>query len=317
MCVKPEDAATSMQDRAVAKAPITVMLPVLNEEQNLPAALASVAWADQVIVVDSHSTDRTAALSREAGAEVVQFSYGGSGPKKKAWALANAPIRNEWLLILDGDERVTDELRAEIESAVRRGERDGYCIDREFMFMGRSMRCFRPNWNLRLFRHRLGRMEDLEMNDLPGTGDNEIHEHIQLDGRVGFLKAPLLHDDYRGLTPWLERHNKYATWEAQIYRKFRAEPIGVGPLGFLRLDAFRRKRVLRRVWVRLPLRPLLRFFTWYGVRRGFMEGRQGFVFCVLMAYYEFIIGAKLMELERSERSAVRSAGRATTESKAA
>jgi glycosyltransferase involved in cell wall biosynthesis len=297
MCVRTGDEAAAASARGRATLPITVLLPVLDEEQNLPAALASVAWADQVIVVDSHSTDGTASIARACGAEVVQFDYSGSGPKKKAWALARAPIRNEWLLLLDADERVTDALRIEIEDAVRRGDRDGYCIDREFMFMGRSLRCFRPNWNLRLFRRGLGRMEDLEMNDLPRTGDNEIHEHIVVDGRTGFLKSPLLHDDYRGLTAWLERHNRYATWEAHIYRKFRAEPIGVGPIGFLRLDAFRRKRVLRRVWARMPLRPLLRFGTWYVLRRGFMDGRQGFVFCVLMAYYEFIIGAKLRELQ--------------------
>lgn len=275
---------------------VTVLLPVLNEERNLPAALASVAWADQVIVVDSHSTDRTAEIARAAGAEIVQFDYAGAGPKKKGWALAHAPFRNEWVLVLDADERVTEVLRAEIERAVRAGRRDGYYIDREFMFMGRSLRCFRPNWNLRLFRHRLARMEDLQMNDLPGTGDNEIHEHIEVVGSAGFLRAPLLHDDDRGLTAWLDRHNKYATWEAHVYRKFRDEPIGIGPLSFLRLDAFRRKRVLRRIWVRLPGRPLMRFATWYIVRRGFLDGRQGFIFCVLMSYYEFIIGAKMREL---------------------
>jgi hypothetical protein len=107
----------------------------------------------------------------------------------------------------------------------------------------------------------------------------------------------LLHDDYRGLTAWLERHNEYATWEAHLYRKFRSEPLGVGPLGFLRLDPFRRKRVLRRVWVRLPFRPTLRFLVWYLARRGFLDGREGFIFCVLMSYYEFIISAKLRELE--------------------
>ena len=313
MRVSAEDAMIERR-RRLPEAPITVMLPVLNEEQNLPAALASVAWADQVIVVDSYSTDRTAALSRAAGAEVVQFQYSGSGPKKKAWALANAPIRQR--VAADSRRRRARDGRAargDRGSRCGAASRDGYYIDREFMFMGRSMRCFRPNWNLRLFKHRLGRMEDLEMNDLPGTGDNEIHEHIQVDGRVGFLKAPLLHDDYRGLTPWLERHNKYATWEAQIYRKFRAGADRGRAAGILRLDAFRRKRVLRRVWVRLPLRPVLRFFTWYVARRGFMEGRAGFVFCVLMAYYEFIIGAKMMELERSERAATRGATSATTE----
>jgi hypothetical protein len=112
----------------------------------------------------------------------------------------------------------------------------------------------------------------------------------------------LLHDDYRGLTAWLDRHNKYATWEAHLYRKLRNEPIGVGPIGFFRLGAFERKRVLRRIWVRLPLRPVIRFFVWYVLRRGFLDGRAGFVFCVLMSYYEFIIGAKLRELRASESS---------------
>lgn len=278
------------------KAPLTVLMPVLNEELNLPAALASVAWADQVIVVDSHSSDRTVAIARAAGAEVVQFDYAGVGPKKKAWALAHAPIRNEWVLVLDADERATDALRVEIEAAIAADEHDGYYIDREFMFLGRSLRCFRPNWNLRLFRHRLARMEDLRMSDLPCTGDNEIHEHIEVAGTMGFLRAPLLHDDDRGLTAWLARHNTYATWEAHVYRKFRGEPLGFGPLSFLRMNAFRRKRALRRVWVRLPGRPVLRFATWYVARRGFLDGRQGFIFCVLMAYYEFIIGAKMREL---------------------
>jgi hypothetical protein len=180
---------------------------------------------------------------------------------------------------------------------VAAGERDGWYLDRELVFMGRSLRCFRPNWNMRLFRAGRGRFEDLELHDLPGTGDNEIHEHVVVDGATGYLRTPLLHDDYRGLTAWLDRHNRYATWEAHLYLKFRAEPVGVGPLGFLRLDPFARKRALRRLWVRLPLRTPLRFLVWYVGRRGFLDGRAGFAFCVLMSYYEYIIGAKLRELE--------------------
>ena len=276
--------------------PVTVIFPVKDEEQNLPDALASVAWADEVIVVDSHSADRTAELARAAGAEVVQFDHVPGGPKKKAWALVNLAPRNDWLLLLDADERVPEGLRAEIEQAVANGDKAGYYVDREFVFMGRKLRCFSPNWNMRLFRRGSGRMEDLELQDVPGTGDNEIHEHVTVDGSTGFLRTPLNHDDYRGLTAWLDRHNRYATWEAHLYRKFRREPIGVGPRGFLRLDPFQRKRVLRRLWVRFPLRPGIRFLVWYVGRRGFLDGRPGFVFCVLMSYYEFIIGAKLREL---------------------
>jgi glycosyltransferase involved in cell wall biosynthesis len=278
--------------------PVTVIFPVKDEEENLPDALASVAWANEVIVVDSQSRDRTAEIAGAAGAEVVQFRHEPGGPKKKAWALGNLAPRNEWLLLLDGDERVPDALRAEIEEAVARGDKEGYYVDRELVFMGRKLRCFNPNWNMRLFRRGHGRMEDLELHDVPGTGDNEIHEHVKVDGVTGYLRTPLRHDDYRGLTAWLERHNRYATWEAHLYRKFRREPIGVGPVGFLRLDAFQRKRVLRRIWVRLPLRSPIRFLVWYVARGGFLDGRPGFVFCVLMSYYEFIIGAKLRELER-------------------
>jgi glycosyltransferase involved in cell wall biosynthesis len=277
--------------------PVTVIFPVKNEEENLPDALASVAWADEIIVVDSQSGDRTAEIAGAAGAEVVQFQHVRGGPKKKAWALSSLAPRNEWLLLLDGDERVPDALRAEIEQAVSNGDKDGYYVDRELVFMGRKLRCFNPNWNMRLFRRGRGRMEDLDLADVPGTGDNEIHEHVTVEGETGFLRTPLRHDDYRGLTAWLDRHNRYATWEAHLYRKFRREPIGVGPIGFLRLDPFRRKRVLRRLWVRLPFRPFIRFLVWYFGRRGFLDGRQGFVFCVLMSYYEFIIGAKLRELD--------------------
>ncbi|HEY8172516.1 MAG TPA: glycosyltransferase family 2 protein, partial [Dehalococcoidia bacterium] len=184
-----------MNDRRVA---LTVILPVLNEERNIAAAIESVAWADEIIVVDSRSTDRTCEIGATLGAQVRQFDYTGRGPKKKAWALANVTTRNEWVLILDADERVTPALRAEIESAIAAGsEYGGYCIDREFIFMGRSLRCFRPNWNLRLFRRDRARVEDLGMSDVPDTGDNEIHEHVRVDGRTGFLRAPLLHDDYR------------------------------------------------------------------------------------------------------------------------
>jgi glycosyltransferase involved in cell wall biosynthesis len=277
--------------------PVTVILPVKNEEEHLPAALASVAWADEVIVVDSHSTDRTAELSNLAGAEVVQFDYVPGGPKKKTWALANLAPRNDWLLLLDADERIPDGLRTEIEHSIRNGDKDGYYIDRELTFMGTPLRCFNPNWNLRLFRKGRGRIEDLELQGVPGTGDNEIHEHATVDGTAGFLRTPLRHDDYRGLTNWLDRHNRYASWEARLYQKFRREPIGVGPVGFFGLDSFQRKRALRRLWVRLPFRPSLRFFIWYVGRGGILDGRAGFTYCVLMSYYEFIIGAKLHELE--------------------
>lgn len=284
------------------KVPVTVLMPVKDEAENLPEALRSVAWADTVVVVDSHSSDGTADIARAGGATVVQFDYDRSGPKKKAWALTNLSFHHDWILILDGDERVTPQLAHEIERAVQDPAADGYYIDREFIFMDRSLRCFRPNWNLRLFRAGRGRIEDLGLHGLPETGDNEIHEHIEVDGEVRFLRATLLHQDYRGITAWVARHNQYATWEAHLYRKFRREAIGAGPIQFVRLNAFDRKRVLRRLWVRLPARPLIRFAVWFGLRRGFLDGWVGFVFCTLMSWYELLIGLKVRELDRARRA---------------
>jgi glycosyltransferase involved in cell wall biosynthesis len=289
--------ADSIVDRADDVLPVTVVLPVRNEERNLPGALASVHWADELIVVDSASADGTRACAEAVGAQVIDFHWDGRGPRKRAWLLEHVEVRNPWVLMLDADERVTPALRDEIAVAIARDDHDGYYIDREMVFMGRRLRCFNPNWNPRLFRPGTARMEDLGLSHLEGTGDNEIHEHIQLSGRVGFLRETLLHNDYRGLTTWIDRHNGYATWEAHIYRRYRSEPIGVGPIGFLRLDAFRRKRVLRRVWVRLPFRPAIRFFVWYLLRGGFRDGRAGFTFCVLMAHYEYLIGLKVKELD--------------------
>lgn len=284
------------------RVPLSVLIPVLNEAENIAAAIESVRAASEVVVVDSGSTDATCEIASAHGARVVQFNYEPGRPKKKTWAISNVPFSNQWVLILDADERVTPELMREIASVIGDGTStmNGYLIDREYVFLGRSLRCFRPNWNLRLFRNGSGQMEDLGLHDLPDIGDNEVHEHVQVEGKVGYLSKPLLHRDYKNLSAWVDKHNRYATWEAHLYRQLRAEPLELNLFRLLRLDPFRRKRALRRIWPRLPFRPFIRFVTWYVFRQGFRDGRAGFVFCVLMANYEFLIGAKLGELEAQE-----------------
>ena len=280
-------------------AKLSVVFPVLNEEENLPAALASVTWAGEVIVVDSGSSDDTAAIAARAGARVVMFKHRPDGPKKKTWSLRNLEFRNEWVLFLDGDERITPQLQAEIEEILRNPQHDGYYLDREMFFRGRRLSCYRPDWNLRLFRHSRTSMEDLGLHDLPGTGDNEIHEHFLVNGSTGFLKSPLLHNDYRGIAPWIERHNKYATWEAHLYRQWREQPLDFR-IGSMK-DPVARNRTLRRVWVRFPGRPLLRFLIWLIGKRGFRDGRTGLLYSFLMGWYELFIGLKLSELKANEQ----------------
>ena len=275
--------------------PLSVVFPVLNEEANLPDALESVAWADEVFVVDSGSTDRTVEIAQAAGAKVVRFEYVPGGPKKKGWSLRNLPFTHEWALYLDGDERVTPELRVEIEAALAAPEHDGYYVDRDLIFLGRSLSSYRPDWNLRLFRHAKVEMEDLGLHDVPGTGDNEIHEHFLLDGSKGYLVHPIFHNDFRGIGPWIDRHNRYATWDAHLYRQWRSQPVGLSARTFRGMDPIERNRALRRLWTRLPGRPVLRFLVWVVLKRAYRDGRQGMTFAVLMAWYEFLIGLKLRE----------------------
>jgi glycosyltransferase involved in cell wall biosynthesis len=273
---------------------VSVLIPVKNEEANLPDCLESVRWAQEIFVVDSQSTDGTARIAEAAGAVVVQFHYPGEGPKKKNWSLANLPFGNEWVLIVDADERVPAELAAEIrQSTERPGGPDGYYINRRLIFLGRWIRhCgWYPSWNLRLFRHRLGRYESVKV-EAPQTGDNEVHEHIVLQGQAGYLRQDLLHHDYKTLFHYIERHNRYSDWDSAVYLQLRQEPLFVrdhleGPL--------RRKRVLKRLWVRLPCRPLLRFLYMYVLRAGFLDGAAGWHFSLLASIHEYHISVKMRE----------------------
>jgi glycosyltransferase involved in cell wall biosynthesis len=273
---------------------VSILIPAKNEAANLSACLESVRWADEIFVVDSQSTDGTPALAEAAGARVVQFSYQPGGAKKKNWALANLPFRNEWVLILDADERVTPELAAEVREVVARSDAlDGYYLNRRLIFLGRWIRhCgWYPSWNLRLFRHRLGRYESFEV-EVPHTGDNEVHEHVVLQGRAGYLRHDLLHHDYKSLFHFLERHNRYSEWDAAVFRRLRREPL-------LRGDsltgAVARKRLLKRLWVRLPFRPMLFFLYLYILRAGFLDGAAGWHFCLLASIHQYHINLKMKE----------------------
>ena len=287
---------------------ISVIVPAKNEEANIEACLHSVAWADEVFVVDSQSTDRTAEIAKQMGAKVAQFHYDGRWPKKKNWALDNLPFRNEWIFIIDADERVTPELRDEMAEMIKNDAMAGYYINRKFIFLGRWIKhCgWYPNWNLRLFKHRLGRYEFLgQGTDDTRTGDNEVHEHVLLRGAAGYSKHDLLHEDYRDLFHWLERHNRYSSWEASVYGNLRTdetlETIGPSFLG----GPLQRRRFFKKVWVRLPFRPALKFIAMYVLKLGFLDGMAGYYFCRLHSHHEFNIKAKQFELRRREVNGVK------------
>jgi glycosyltransferase involved in cell wall biosynthesis len=283
------------------KIPVSVLIPAKNEELNLPACLESVAVADEIFVVDSQSEDRSIEIAEQHGAKVVQFHFNGSWPKKKNWSLENLPFRNEWVLIVDCDERITPELWTEIATVIKNEDYNGYYLNRKVFFLGKWIRFGGkyPDWNLRLFKHKQGRYENLKTGDIPNTGDNEVHEHVILNGKVGYLKEDMLHIDFRDIYQWLARHNRYSNWEAKVYYnlltgKDNSDTIDAKLFG----NAVQRKRFLKKIWVRLPFKPLLRFILFYFIRLGFLDGEAGYIYGRLLSQYEYQIGVKLYELRK-------------------
>jgi glycosyltransferase involved in cell wall biosynthesis len=278
------------------RVPVSVMIPALNEAKNLPRCLDHLAWADEVVIVDSNSKDDTRVVAENYGARVVQFQWDGQWPKKKNWALRNVDFKHPWVLIVDADEWITPELADEISAAVKTDQNVGYYINRKFIFMGGWIRhCgYYPSWNLRLIKRGFGEYERLTDIGDTGSGDNEVHEHVAANGPVAYLHHDMLHFAFPSIHVFVEKHNRYSNWEAAVeYKKSRVGSAVIGQ----RLGARRRLKNLSRY---LPLRPTLRFIYSYILKGGFLDGRPGYVFCRLLSMYEFLSVSKLMELKRKE-----------------
>lgn len=278
-----------------AKVPVSVLVPIKNEAANLRRCLDSVKWADEIFVVDSQSTDGSLEIVREYGAHVVQFQFDGTWPKKKNWSLENLPFRNDWVFILDADEVLPAGAENEFAQAVAgAGEIVGFWINRRFMFMGRWLRhSYYPNWNLRLFRHALGRYEKLTDANT-NSGDNEVHEHVIVQGPTGRLRSEMDHYAFPSVEVFVEKHNRYSNWEARVSADRQlsgsAARIGNVPVG--------QRRRLKALSQHLPFRPLLRFLYVYVWQMGFLDGREGYYFARMHGMYELLSVAKTYELTK-------------------
>lgn len=285
------------------KAPLAVIILTYNEELNLPGALDSVCgWAGQVFVVDSFSTDRTVEIAKSYGAEIYQHPFGDycDWAAQRNWALDNLPIKHDWVLFLDADERVTPELAREITDVLPcvDAEVGGFYINRRFVFMGRWLRHGGryPDRVLRLVRRdrtrvlRVGRAE-----------------YFQVNGRVQYLKHDMLHADQKGLAFWISKHNRYSDigakevleLESGKLSSFEQQNRNKGSQS--ELEGRYRIWIKQRVWPRLPsvARPLLRFFYRYFFQLGFLDGKEGLIYYVLHEFwYPFLIDAKAEELRR-------------------
>jgi glycosyltransferase involved in cell wall biosynthesis len=267
---------------------LTALVPTFNEEANLRACLESLRWVDQIVVVDSYSTDATVAIAREFTDRVIQHEYVNSATQKN-WALENVPLAGEWVLIVDADERVTPELAAEIREVLSAAtdDYDGYFINRREFCFGRQVRHagMSPNWNLRLLRRGRVRYEDREVDaDVTVRG-----------GQVGRLKHPMDHLRFPTISSYLKMLDRYSTWDALEAAKARHDDSAVSVDSPVKRSV---KEAFKRCFALLPAKGLWLFGFLYFWQLGFLDGRAGLTLCVLSAFRQFLGDAKLREIRR-------------------
>ena len=273
--------------------PVSVMVFTLNEELNLPGCLASLSWCDDVIVVDSFSTDRTESIARSSGARFFAHAFEGFGSQRN-WALDHTAPRHPWILVLDADERVPPALAREFAERLPSASDEvaAFRVRRRFHMWGRWLKhsSLYPTWVVRVFRVRRMRYE------------NRGHAETQtVEGRTDALEHDLIDENAKGLVEWFERQARYARKEAAY--ELAQEARGLAPQEILSEDPLARRAALKRVAGRVPGRSLLYFGYAYLLRRGFLDGGDGLTFCTMRAIYQQMIVAAKHDLRREQSSA--------------
>lgn len=291
-----EARATAGRETDAARAPLSILIPAKNERRNLSRCLAPlIGWADEIVVADSRSTDGTIELAGSMGATVLQFDYRGGWPKKRQWALDSHAWRNDWILLLDADEILTESAKEEIEAAIRSDRYDGYWLRFQIVFLGRMLKHGDTELRkLSLFRRGRGRYEKrLERQDT-SMADIEIHEHVVVDGDAGVIDAPVRHENLNSLHRYIEKHNEYSTWEARVMLEGDDSELPPSLFG----NQAQRRRWLKRRLLRLPGSPLLRFLYVYLARLGFLDGRAGFYYAMFKFIQSSHVKAKIYEVRQ-------------------
>jgi len=262
----------------------------LNEAENLTRCLSSLRWCNEVVIVDSGSTDGTLEKARSLGARVYEhvqpppFNIA----HQRNWALANCELQGDWVIFLDADEVIPEKLAEEIQRACAKdGDRyDGYELVPRNIFLGKWLKRTQgfPNWHPRLVRRGCAKFA------------GGVWEHFAEGTRVGRIAEP--YDHYmnsKGFSSWLARHDHYSSWHAERIVEYleTGRPESLGTLRKLRL-----RMLSAKFW---PFRFLVRFFQMYVLRGGFLEGRPALVFCLMYSMYDFMTVIKIIEMQRNKR----------------
>jgi glycosyltransferase involved in cell wall biosynthesis len=268
---------------------ISVLILTYNEGVNLPACLESAAWSNDVVVLDSHSTDNTEGIVRTFGARLFRRKFDDFASQRN-YAIDNLALQNSWVFHLDADERFTPELVEECRQVTAMDQHSGFLVPSKMVFWGRWLKhaATYPVYQMRLMK--LGEVRFSQY----GHGQRE---YCASRG-VGKLCSPYLHYSFsKGLAEWVDRHNRYSTLEAEeMIREVAAgKPDWAGVLSS---DPVRKRRALKQISFYLPGRPLLKAMYMYLLRGGILDGMPGLAYCILHVFYEYLISLKFEELQK-------------------
>ncbi|MEB3884611.1 glycosyltransferase family 2 protein [Lyngbya sp. CCY1209] len=268
----------------------SIYILTYNEELDIADCIESASLSDDIIIVDSYSSDRTLEIARRHPVRIAQNPFESHG-KQRNWMLNHVAAKHEWVYILEADERMTPELFRECLQAIQHPEIVGYYVAEKVMFLGQWIRRSTqyPRYQMRLFRRDKVRFTDY------GHAEREI-----CGGEVGYLKASYPHYTCsKGLSRWLEKHNRYSTDEAvETIYQLSTQKVDFWNL-FFGSSEVERRRALKDLSLRLPFRPLIRFLYMYFILGGIWDGHAGFAWCTLQAFYEYLIVLKVRELQKT------------------
>jgi len=268
----------------------SIYILTANEEIDIADCIESALLSDDVIVVDSFSQDRTVEIAQKYPVRVLQHRFESHG-KQRTWMLQEIPTKHDWVYILEADERMTTELFKECLEAIKSDNYIGYYVAEKVIFLGNWIRRSTqyPRYQMRLFR-----------KDKVWFTDYGHTEREVCDGATGFIQEAYPHYTCsKGLSRWIEKHNRYSTDEAiETLRQLKTGTVNWSHL-LLGSSEVERRRALKDLSLRLPFRPLIRFVYMYFFLGGILDGRSGFSWCVLQAFYEYLIMLKVWEVENS------------------
>jgi glycosyltransferase involved in cell wall biosynthesis len=283
----------------INKLPISVIILTYNEEKNIEDCLKSVyGWVDEIFIVDSYSTDKTLEIAKRYTDKIYQHHFENYA-KQFNWALENLPIKDDWVMRLDADERWTEDGFRELQEIIQKGDVDGVYVKMKIYFMGRWIKHgdFYPNYFLRVFRKGKGKIEDRMMD-----------EHILVEGKTVKSNIDVIESNYdrqMNLSLWIKKHNWYSTREAVEFLKIKNKNTKIESVGNFWGGKTERKRWLKeKFYFKVPLflRPFLYFLYRYFIKFGFLDGKEGLIFHFLQGFwYRFLVDSKIYQIEKRAR----------------